>query len=340
MTQKNYYDILGIDKNASNDEIKRVYKKLALLFHPDRNPDNQEAEEKFKEIAEAYSVLSDDEKRRQYDMKQSMSEGGFNPFTGFGGFGDFFGGFGRHQTVEYGSDVHVKLEVSLQDIYNNNKIKVKYCKNVPCHFCNGTGAENGKVKTCHKCNGTGMISKTQVNGNMMYTTQTVCPDCRGKGSIFENACSSCHGSGFEKTESIIEFNVPSNVFDGANMSLNGYGNLPNSKNGVPGDLIVTFNIKQDEYFKVANGTLLHIEYVPLTECLLGCSKIIKTINGKEIKIDIPELTEHGKKYVFDEYGMWGKPYTVIVRYELPKKLTKKQKQLLEKFEKENNKNDN
>lgn len=337
--KKNYYDILGVDKNVSNDELKRVYKKLALQFHPDRNPDNKEAEEKFKEIAEAYSVLSDDEKRRQYDIEQSMGEGGFNPFAGFGGFGDFFGGFGRQQTVEHGNDVHVRVEVSLQDIYTNNRIKVKYNKNIPCHFCNGTGAENGKVKTCHTCNGTGMISKTQINRNMMYTSQTVCPDCRGKGTIFENACPSCHGNGFEKSESIVEFNIPSNVFDGANMMLSGYGDLPKSKNGIPGNLVVTFNIRQDDYFKVANGTLLHIEYVPLTDCLLGCNRTIRTIDGKEINIEIPELTEHGKKYLFNEYGMWGKPYTVIVRYKLPEQLTKKQKELLGKFEKENHKND-
>lgn len=339
MSKKNYYKILGVDKNVQPDELKRVYKKLALQFHPDRNPDNKEAEEKFKEIAEAYSILSDEEKRRQYDIEQSMGGRGFNPFAGFGGFGDFLDGFGRHQTVEHGNDLYLTVEVSLQDIYNNNRIKVKYNKNVPCHFCNGTGAENGKVKTCNTCNGTGMVSNTQINGNMIYTSQMICPDCHGKGSTFENICLSCGGSGYESNESGVEFNVPSNVFEGANMKLNGYGDLSKSKNGLPGDLIITFNIRQDDYFKVANGTLLHIEYVPLTDCLLGCNRTIKTIDGKEIKIEIPELTEHGKKYLFNEYGMWGKPYTVIVRYKLPEKLTNKQKQLLEKFEKETNKND-
>lgn len=341
MDKKNYYDILGVDKNVTDDELKRVYKKLALLFHPDRNPDDKDAEEKFKDIAEAYSVLSDKDKRKQYDLEQSMKNGSFNPFAGFGGgFSDFFGGFGKQRTFERGNDVYINVDVTLQDIYNSNKIKVKYNKNVPCHFCNGTGSESGKTKTCHICNGTGMISRTQVNGNIMYTTQSPCSECHGTGQIIEKHCASCNGSGFEKNESIIEFNVPNNVFENAKMPLNGYGDLPKSKNGFPGDLIINFHIKQDEYFKVSNGNLLHIEYVPFTECLLGSKRTIKTINGKELKIDIPELTEHGKKYVFEEYGMWGKPYTVIVRYELPKKLTKKQKQLLEKFEKENNKNDN
>ena len=300
MNKKNYYEILGVDK----------------------------------------SVLYDNDKRKQYDMEQSMKNGSFNPFAGFGGgFSDFFGGFGKQRTFERGNDVYINIDVTLQDIYNSNKIKVKYNKNVPCHFCNGTGSESGKTKTCHICNGTGMISRTQINGNIMYTTQSPCSECHGTGQIIEKHCTSCNGSGFEKIETVIEFNVPNNVFENAKMSLDGYGDLPNSKNGVPGNLIVTFNIKQDEYFKVANGTLLHIEYVPLTECLLGCSKNIKTINGKEIKIEIPELTEHGKKYLFNEYGMWGTPYTVIVRYKLPEQLTKKQKELLEKFEKENSKND-
>ena len=342
MNKKNYYDILGVDKNVTDEELKRVYKKLALQYHPDKNPNNKDAEEKFKDIAEAYSILSDSDKRKQYDFEQSIQNGGgFNPFTGFGGgFGDFFRGFGRQENVEHGSDVYVNVNVSLKDIYNSNKINVKYEKKVPCHFCNGSGSENGKTKVCHVCNGNGVVSHTQVQGNMIYTTQTSCPECHGTGKIVEKHCSYCKGTCFEKIEATVEFNVPNNVVENSKMMLNGHGDLSKSKNGMPGNLIVIFHIKTDDYFKFSNDNLLHIEYVPLVECLLGTKRVIKTINGKEIKIDIPELTEHGKKYVFDEYGMWGKPYTVIVRYELPKKLTKKQKQLLEKFEKENYKNDN
>lgn len=343
MTKKNYYEILEVDKNATADEIKKNYRKLSLQYHPDRNPDDKESEDKFKEVAEAYATLSNDEKRRQYDFELSMSnEKWFNPFAKFdGGFADFFnGGFGKQQTVECGNDVYVDVQVTLQDIYNQNKIKITYNKNVPCHFCNGTGAENGKTKTCYTCNGMGMISKTQIKGNMMYTSQTICPDCHGKGVIAENKCHYCNGSGFESVETVVEIKIPSNIYDDSNVMLKGYGDLPKSKNGIPGNLILTFHIENDDYFKVSNNNLLHIEYVPLTDCLLGCKRNIKTINGKELSLDIPELTEYGKKFVFNEYGMWGKPYTVIIRYELPKQLTKKQKQLLGKFEKENYKNDN
>jgi molecular chaperone DnaJ len=335
---KNYYEILGVDKTASIDEIKKNYKRLVLQYHPDRNPDNKESEEKFKEVAEAYGVLSDIEKRKKYDFEQSMGSQGFNPFGGFGGFSDFFRGFGSEHRVERGNDTRINVKVSLYDIYTQKNIQVNYKKHVPCHLCRGTGAENGKIKYCSTCNGSGMISKTQVQGNAIFTQQSICPSCKGKGKIPEKQCAHCNGSGLESTDTTIELNIPNNAYDGAIIIINHQGDLPSSSNGIPGDLYITFNVIQsDDYFKVINNILTHEENIPLEDCLLGCTRKIKTIDNKEFVIEIPELTKHGKQYHFKEYGMWGNPYVVVINYKLPKELTKKQRKLLKDFQKENRK---
>lgn len=338
--EKNYYKILGVDKNVNDSDLKKAYRKLSIQFHPDKNPGNKEAEEKFKEIAEAYSVLSDKDKRQKYDFEQEMKTngGGFNPFESFrhSGFGDFFSGFGRHrqQPIEQGNDVYVNVNVSLQDIYNNKNIEVSYNKNIPCHHCNGTGAEDGKIKYCSHCGGTGMISNTQVQGNVMYTTQSPCPHCNGQGKMPEKECTHCKGTGFENNKTKVQFNIPSGVFDNSSMLMEGYGDLPRSKNGAPGNLVVIFHIVNDDYFEISNGHIIHSEYIPFTDCLLGCKIKIKTIEGKERTIDIPELTKDGTKYTFNDCGMWNKPYVVFIRYKMPEKLNDKQKKLLKDFSKE------
>lgn len=332
---KNFYEILGVDENATADEIKKKYRKLSIQYHPDRNPDNKEAEEKFKEIAEAYEILSDENKRKQYDIERKG--GGFNPFEGFGGhgfadFSNFFGnGFGRRQQVEKGNDIYVNVNISLQDIYNQKNINVDYNKHMPCHFCNGTGAEGGKVNICPHCNGSGMVSKTQVHGNTIYTTQSPCQHCQGKGKTIDKKCSHCNGSGHEVIKDKVNFNIPSGAFDGASMLMEGYGDLPKSTNGIPGNLVVTFHIIPDDYFKVENGILTHDEYIPFNECMLGCKRTIKAINGKEYVLNIPELTRDEKRFAFRDNGLWGKPYVVNVKYQMPDKLTDKQKELLNKF---------
>jgi molecular chaperone DnaJ len=331
---KNYYEILGVDENATADEIKKSYRKLSIKYHPDRNPDDKEAEEKFKEIAEAYETLSDENKRKQYDIERKG--GGFNPFGGFGShdFSDFFSGFGRRQQVEKGEDVYVNVNITLQDIYKQKNIEVNYSKHAPCHFCNGTGAEGGKVTVCPHCNGSGMISKTQVHGNAIYTTQSPCPHCQGKGKTIDKKCVHCNGSGNEIIKDKVDFNIPSGAFDNASMLMEGYGDLPKTKNGIPGNLVITFHIIPDEYFKVENGTLVHDEYIPFVDCLLGCKRTIKGINGKEYSLNIPELTRDEKRFAFRDNGLWGKPYIVTVKYQMPDKLTDKQKDLLKKFYKE------
>ena len=341
---KNYYDILGVSKNATPDEIKKAFRAISKKYHPDKNPGNKDAEEKFKEAAEAYETLSDSDKKQKYDWEQQVSSGsgGFNPFGGgFGGFGgfsgfgdDIFSGFRQRQTVEKGNDVYVNVDVSLEDIYNEREVEITYNKNNPCHFCSGTGAEGGKVITCPHCNGSGMITNMQVQGNTTYMTQSPCPHCNGRGKYPEKACSHCSGSGFENTKATIKVKIPSGVFDNANMLMEGHGDLPRSKNGIPGNLVLIFHIKPNDYFRISNGNLVHDEYIPFTDCLLGCTRKIKTVGGTEITLDVPELTPSGKKYTFNEGSMWNKPYTVFVRYELPEKLNKKQKELLKNFAKE------
>ena len=165
-------------------------------------------------------------------------------------------------------------------------------------------------------------------------TQSPCPHCNATGKIAETPCKHCHGSGFETVKNSVKFKVPSGAFDNANMLMEGYGDMPRSNNGIPGNLVIIFHVKADDYFRISNNNLVHDEYIPFTECLLGCKRKIKTVSGKEITLEIPELTPSGKKYTFDEYGMWGKPYTVFVKYQLPNKLTKKQKELLKEFAKE------
>lgn len=337
--EKNYYEILGVDKNATQEEIKKTYRKLSIKYHPDKNPGNKEAEEKFKEIAEAYSILSNEEKRKKYDFELEMkTKGGFNPFSNFhSGFGDFFSGFGRQQPIERGGDIYVNVNVSLQDIYNNKNGKINYTKHIPCHHCNGTGAENGNVKTCTVCHGRGIITETKTQGNTMFTTQHICPTCQGKGTIAEKLCKHCNGKGLETTKDSVEFKIPSEVFDGASMMMEGYGDLPKTSNGMPGNLIIVFHISPDDYFRVSNKNLVHDEFVPIADCLLGCKRTIKTIDGKERTIDIPELAIDGTRFTFNDVGMWGKPYTVFIKYKMPEKLNNKQKDLLKKFREETNK---
>lgn len=346
---KSYYDILEIseeDKKLSKEDffkkLKSNYKKLSLKYHPDRNPDNPEAEEKFKEIASAYEVLSNDEKRQKYDWEQNIQNGGgFNPFSrvNYGDFNtfnnDFFNPFSRQNHIIKGEDIHVNMHVSLQDIYNQKNITINYKKKIPCSKCNGTGAENGNIKQCPHCNGTGMISNTKIHGNTIFTSQSPCPHCKGKGNIIEKKCTHCYGTGFDSINATIDIKIPSEVIDNSHVRIEGHGSLPSESNGIPGDLYINFFITSDTYFQVVNGILVHKEKVPLTKCLLGDKIKIKTISGKEKEIIIPELSENGKKYVFNNDGMWNKPYIVFIEYELPKKLTKKQKELLKDFEKEN-----
>lgn len=335
-----YYEVLGVEKDVSPEELKKVYRKLSLQYHPDRNPDNKEAEEKFKQIAEAYDVLSDKDKRQKYDWELSMGSmgsRGFNPFGGgFPGMGDFFRGFNRQaqQPAQRGKDILIDINVTLEEVYFENEIDVTYTQKQRCKECDGTGAKDKKLVTCPLCNGTGVITNMQINGNMMFQSQSQCPHCNGKGQYPETSCSHCNGKGLVDKEVTAKIKLPKGVFDKATMRMHGRGDMAPSANGIQGNLIVRFNISEHDYFDVNDGYLIHYESVPFVDCLLGCERTIKTINNEEIKLEIPELTENDKEFLFNEYKMWDNPYVVIIKHEYPKLLTEKQRNILMQLKEE------
>lgn len=330
-----YYKILNVVPEATFDEIKKSYKKLAIKFHPDKNPNNKEAEDKFKEISEAYNVLSDKDKRQKYDFERKMQNG----FNGFNNpFSDFFGGFSMRNNTDIANDVNISIFVSLEDIFNENMIEIKYTKQEICKSCQGTGSKNKNMITCPHCNGRGtIIDVTQHSGNTIFTTQRVCEHCHGVGRIPEIKCDNCNGNGLENVESSIQLKIPRNAFDGAKIAIKNAGSSSRGLNGdiTHGLLIVNIKIKKHDYFSVFNDTLVREEYVSLYKCLLGGTLKIKTISGNIYTIELPELTENNHKFVFNDVGMWDKPYVVIIKHKLPDKLSDKSKKLLKKLYKEN-----
>jgi molecular chaperone DnaJ len=328
----NYYEILGVNKDATPGEIKKAYRKLAAKYHPDKNPGDKEAEEKFKEVAEAYETLSDPDKRQMYDLGGSPGNNDFHGDTDY--MWDYLrrmhNGFNK-RTVK-GGDVVVNVDITLEDIYFNRNIKVNYNKGRACHFCNGTGAEGGKTIKCPRCGGSGIITETTRQGNAWFSTQRPCDHCHGQGSYAEVKCTHCNGSGKEYTKESVEFKVPNEVCDNMSYVMQGHGDEP-LQPGVNGDLFVTFHLKEHDYFDVSSGHLTHTENIPFVDCLLGTSIKVKTLGGGEKTIDINELTPNGTRYVFNEDGLWGKPYVVYIKHEYPKELTKKQKNILKDFKK-------
>ena len=239
MSKRDYYDILEIEKSATVEEIKKAYRKKAVQFHPDRNPDDKDAEEMFKEVAEAYEVLSDVNKRARYDRyghQMGNMGGGFGGFDFDGGidpfdlFSQFFGGGGRSSSrggvrMSRGSDLRVKVTLSLKDILNGVEKQIKVKKNVSCQHCNGTGAKDGSaINTCSTCNGTGQVTRVMNTLLGAMRTQTTCPDCRGEGKHIVEKCTFCGGAGVLLGEEVINVNIPAGVADGMQLSMRGKGN--------------------------------------------------------------------------------------------------------------------
>lgn len=339
--RKDYYKILGVDKNATEDEIKKQYKKLAIQFHPDKfatesEEKRKEAEEKFKDINEAYSVLSDKDKRAQYDnpMPEGFPHGfgfGFNPF----------GQQGHQQRINVGTDIKLNIKVSIEEAYNGILKKLKFKKKVHCPDCNGTGSKDGKEKVCPHCGGTGMFREESRNGAMFYIKQYPCPHCGGTGQIVSDPCKKCNGSGLVDEEVIEEIDVPAGVFTNAALTMNGHGNMPKG-DGVPGNLYIVFIVNDDEYYKMSgnnNGDVMHYEYVPFNEALLGCEREIKLLDGTTKKIKLEENCPDGKSYKFTGKGMPLQLFgyngngnlNVIIKYKYPNKLTEEQKNVLKQF---------
>ena len=363
-TKRDYYEVLGVSKTATEDELKKSYRKLALKYHPDRNPGDKESEEKFKEAAEAYEVLSNKDKRAKYDQfghagvdGQGFGGGGQNMnmddifsmfgdiFGGFGG-GGFSGGFGGQRSrggrrVNKGSSLRIKVKLTLEDIEKGVEKKIKVNKYVTCKTCHGSGAKEGSDTTsCTQCHGSGYITQVQrtILGNMQ--TQSVCPTCSGEGKIIKDKCTSCHGDGIVKQEEVITINIPAGVADGMQISFAGLGNA-GARNGVNGDLIVSVEELPHEDFERDGNNICHQTYITVSDAILGTTIEVPTLGGKA-KFKIEQGMTSGKVYRLRGKGLpdvngYGRG-DILVRVDvwIPKSYSKEEKKMLETLKKSKN----
>lgn len=312
MAKRDYYEVLGVSKNASDDEIKKAYKKMAIKYHPDRNPDNKEAEEKFKEAAEAYDVLRDPQKRARYDQfghEAVNGAGGFGGasmnmddifsmfgdiFGGHSGFGGFGGGGGRARKPQYrGGDLRLKVRMNLQEVSTGVTKKFKVKKKVTCTHCHGSGAEgSGATESCPTCHGSGYIVKTQQSIFGMMQTQGVCPTCNGEGTIIKNKCKVCGGDGVVNGEEVIEVKIPAGVADGMVVNVPGKGHAA-KRNGVPGDIQVFVEEEPNKELLREDNNLIYNLLLDVPTAVLGGDAEIPTIDGR-VKIKIEPGTQPGK----------------------------------------------
>jgi len=293
---KDYYKILGIEKNATQDEIKKSYRKMAMKYHPDKNNGDVESEEKFKECAEAFDVLSDPQKKQEYDTYGSVGGNGGNPFGGFGmddifsRFGDFFG-FGNNQRnrVRKGNDLKVRIQLSIDDIINGVNKKIKYIRQVICNTCNGTGGKD--VSTCYTCNGSGQ--RRVVQNTPFGTVQQVvaCNTCNGSGKIIRTPCNSCRGNGAVPNEETVDVQIPKGAISGMAISMEQQGN--HIKNGIPGDLLIHIEELNNSPFKREGINLVFDQHISIIDAILGKELQLNTPHG-DIKFTSAPGTSHGK----------------------------------------------
>ncbi|MBR5593295.1 MAG: molecular chaperone DnaJ [Bacteroidaceae bacterium] len=363
MAKRDYYEVLGVDKNASANDIKKAYRKLAIQYHPDKNPDNKEAEEKFKEAAEAYSVLSDPDKKARYDQFGFEGVSGAGGAGGFGGagmdindifsmFGDIFGGRGGFSgfggfgggnagpAKHRGSDQRVKVRLTLQEIANGVTKKFKLKKYVPCTHCNGSGAENGAVETCPDCKGTGRVVRTQQSFFGMMRSEVACPRCNGQGKIIKNKCQHCNGDGIMMGEEIVEVNIPAGVYEGMQLSMRGKGNA-GKYNGIPGDLLILVEEEKHPTLVRDENDLIYSLLLDIPTAALGGFAEIPTIDGKA-KVTIDPGTQPGKVLRLRGKGLpslngYGKGDIVVnISVYIPETLSKEEKKRIEEFRNSDN----
>lgn len=347
---KDLYEILGINRNASENDIKKAYKKLALKYHPDRNPGDKEAEEKFKEISGAYAVLSDPSKKQQYDMYGTIdgmnpNDAGFNfedlfkHMSGFGDmFGDFFGGgnFGRSQQSEprKASSIKIQIPLTITDIFNGYNHEVEYNCELRCKECNGTGGTG--IETCQHCHGTGMITDVRRTGFGVIQQSHVCQYCGGSGQTIKNKCSKCNGSGIIQGKKKTWVKFRPGVAEGEWIVINGAGNEGKSTSTSNGDLIAVpyYNIDKNK-FRIINGTVYERIDVNYYDCILGTNVERELPSHKKVKIKVPSYSEEGTQIVLNNEGINHGKYIFIVTPKLPKYIRSTERELLEKIKKEN-----
>jgi len=356
MEKRDYYQVLGINKSASGDEIKKAYRQQALKFHPDKNPGDAEAEEKFKEAAEAYQVLSNPDKKARYDQYghaglgssgSGFSGAGMNIEDIFSHFGDIFGGFGGFggssrsrggQRVNRGSNIRVRVKLSLSEIAKGTEKKIKVKKYVSCKSCNGSGAANGSsYSNCSSCNGTGQVTRISHTFLGQMQTTGVCPSCNGEGKIITQKCTDCYGEGVVKGEEIISLNIPAGVTEGMQLSVSGKGNAAR-RGGMNGDLLVVIE-EQEHPDLVRDGTdLLYNLFISFPEASLGDTVEIPTLDGK-VKVKIAAGTQPGKilrlrgKGIPDVNGYGKGDLLVKINVWVPKNLSREEKKTMEALSK-------
>ena len=349
MAKKDYYDILGVNKSSSKDEIKKAYRTTAFKYHPDKNPGNKTAEDKFKEASEAYSVLSDDKKKTNYDQfGHAAFEGGGG--QGFGGFdtssfsdifedffGDFAGGSSRGPTGRSsgnkGNDLRYDLTISLEDAYKGLEKKIEYTTYKKCGDCKGNGAEPGsKPIKCDYCGGNGKIRSNQG----FFTVQQTCPQCSGYGETIGKACKKCKGNGKVQSDESVSVKIPKGVDDGTRIRLTGKGEA-GTKNGGNGDLYLFISIQNHSLFKRSEENLFFELPITFADAALGKTIEVPCISGSKVSVKIPAGTQYGKQLRLKDKGMpilrrssFGDLYIRIIP-EVPVSLSKRQKELLEEF---------
>ena len=357
--KRDYYEVLGVEKGASADEIKKAYRKLAMKYHPDRNPGDKTAEEKFKEVGEAYEILSDDDKRARYDQYGFAGVdpnfgagagaggygGGFGGFDGFGDLGDIFGEFfgggrtrGSGQSApRRGENIMSRLELTFEEAAFGCEKEVTTPRIENCAACNGTGSADGVVETCSRCRGTGQERVTQNFMGMQMQSTTTCSQCGGRGKIIKTPCNTCKGKGKVRRNNKVKVKIPAGVDSGQSVRVRGEGNV--GSNGAPnGDLLVEIRIRPHDTFRREGYDVLCTVPISFTQAALGAEIQVPTLDGK-VSFTIPEGTQTGKEFVIRDKGIpevnnprrrGDHRFTVVV--ETPTRLNREQKELLRKLE--------
>ena len=361
-SKRDYYEVLGVAKGASADEIKKAYRKLAVKYHPDKNPGNKEAEEKFKEAAEAYAVLSDADKRAKYDQFGHAGVDGAGPdfsggfgdlndilndlfgggFSGFSGFGGGFGGFGggrgqrqQQQRVYRGRDIRVRVKLTLEEIAKGVEKEISIEKSVPCPDCGGRGARNASdIKTCPACNGTGQVQRV-VNSIFGQTvTYSTCQQCGGEGKIISNPCRTCNGSGLVRKRETIKVKIPAGVEAGMQLTIQGEGHAAKN-NGINGDLLVVIEEQEHPNLKREGNNLYYTKIISMPDAILGAEVEIPCLDGT-YKVKVEAGTQSGTVVrlrgkglpTVNGYGGTGDLYVKFAVW-VPKRLSKEEKELVE-----------
>lgn len=362
--KRDYYEVLEVSKTASADEIKKAYRKKAIQYHPDKNPGDKEAEEKFKEAAEAYEVLSDPQKRQRYDQFGHAGMGGAGGFSGggmsmddifsmfgsvfgghMGGF-DFggFGGGGARQTVRKGSNLRVRVKLTLEDIANGVEKKIKVRKTVPCQHCNGTGSSDGLKEQCPTCKGKGYTTRMRQSIFGQMQMQEECPTCHGEREIIKNKCPHCHGEGVTQAEEVVTIQIPAGMVEGMTLTVSGKGNAA-PRGGVPGDLFVLIEEEKHPDLIREDSDLIYNLLLSVPTAALGGQVEIPAIGGK-LKVTIPAGTQPGKVFRMRGKGLPqinGYGHTVgqgdllvNVQVYIPEHLSKDEKRWMEDFQQSEN----